>query len=112
MKTRSSTLKWIMFICIGIVILALVGLSIWDSTERSKEVQQIELKLGFEIKVLDRQSHGTLRAATRTYLVKPLDDDKESDLEYLLYLNEEDKIEQWAMVKNGKVIRPIKTEDK
>ncbi|SDN26748.1 hypothetical protein SAMN05518871_104126 [Psychrobacillus sp. OK028] len=112
MKTRSSTLKWIMFIGLGIVLLALVGLSIWDSNERSKEVQQIELKLGFEIKVLDRQSHGTLRAATRTYLVKPLDDDKESDLEYLLYLNEEDKIEQWAMVKNGKVIRPINTEDK
>src|SRR4051794_34616518 len=104
MKIRRGTIKWITFIGIGIVLLTLVGLSIWDSTERSKEVQQIELKLGFEIKVLDRQSHGTLRAATRTYLVKPLnDDDKESNIEYLLYLNEEDKIEQWAMVKNGKV---------
>ncbi|SES44891.1 hypothetical protein [Psychrobacillus sp. OK032] len=110
MKVRRGTLKWIMFIGIGIVLLALVGLSIWDSTERSKEVQQIELKLGFEIKVLDRQSHGTLRAATRTYLVKPLDD-KENDIEYLLYLNEEDKIEQWVMVKNGKTIRPYSTED-
>ena len=111
MKTRRCALKWITFIGIGIVLLTLVGFSIWDSTERSKEVQQIELKLGFEIKVLDRQSHGTLRAATRTYLVKPLDDDKESNIEYLLYLNEEDEIEQWAMVKNGKVIRPYNTED-
>ncbi|KOS68481.1 hypothetical protein AEA09_07915 [Lysinibacillus contaminans] len=111
MKIKRGTLKWIMFFSIGIVLLALVGLSIWDSTERSKEVQQIELELGFEVKVVDRQSHGTLRAATRTYLVKPLDDDKESDIEYLLYLNEEDKIEQWAMVKNGKTIRPYNTED-
>ena len=111
MKIRTGTLKWITFISIGIVLLALIGLSIWDSTERTKEVQQIELKLGFEIKVLDRQSHGTLRAATRTYLVKPLDEDKVSDIEYLLYLNEEDNIEQWAMVKNGKVIGPYDTED-
>lgn len=51
-----------------------------------------------------------LRAVTRTYLVKPLDDEK-SDIDYLLYLNEENKIEHWVIVKNGKNIRPNNTED-
>lgn len=60
---------------------------------------------------MDRQSHGSLRAVTRTYLVKPLDEDKESDIEYLLYLNEDDKIEHWVMVKNGKTVRPYNIED-
>lgn len=110
MKNKRGILQWITFIGIGMVLLAIVGLSIWDSTERSKEVQQIELELGFKVKVVDRQSHGTLRALTRTYLVKLLDDEK-SDIEYLLYLNEEDKIEQWVIVKNGKTIRPNNTED-
>lgn len=110
MKNKRGILQWITFIGIGMVLLAIVGLSIWDSTERSKEVKQIELELGFKVKVVDRQSHGTLRAVTRTYLVKPLDDEK-SDIEYLLYLNEEDKIEHWVIVKNGKKIRPNNTED-
>ncbi|MEO4055135.1 hypothetical protein [Solibacillus sp. CAU 1738] len=111
MKIKRGILKWITFIGIGIVLLGVAGLTIWDSAERTKEVKQIELELGFEIKVVDRQSHGTLRAATRTYKVKSLNDDKENDLEYLLYLNEEDKIEHWAIVKNGKVIKPNNTED-
>lgn len=112
MKSKRSILKSITIIVLGIVLLTLVGFRIWDSAERTKEVQQIESKLGFEITVVDRQSHGTLSAPTRTYLVKPLDGDKKSDIEYLLYLNEEDKIEQWAMVKNGKTIRPNNIEDK
>ncbi|GGA24453.1 hypothetical protein [Psychrobacillus lasiicapitis] len=110
MTIRRGPLKWVTFIGIGIVLLVVAGFCIWDSTERSKEVQQIELKLGFEVKVLDRQSHGTLKEPTRTYLVKRLDD-KESEIEYRLYLNEEDNIEQWAMVKNGKTIRPYSTEE-
>ncbi|MDI2588524.1 hypothetical protein OR571_15730 [Psychrobacillus sp. NEAU-3TGS] len=110
MKKRRSSLKWITFIGIGIVLLVVAEFCIWDSNERSKEIQQIELKLGFEVKVLDRQSHGTLKAPTRTYLVKRLDD-KQSDLQYRLYLNEEDKIEQWAKVKNGKTIRIYRDEE-
>ncbi|MFJ7952813.1 hypothetical protein ACIQZG_14920 [Lysinibacillus sp. NPDC096418] len=110
MKNKRGILKWITFIGIGMILLAIVGLIKWDSAERTKEVQQIELELGFKVKVVDRQSHGTLRVATRTYLVKPLDGEK-SDIEYLLYLNEKDKIEHWAMVKNGKTIRPSSVED-
>ena len=47
---------------------------------------------------------------TRTYLVKPLEDGKESNMEYLFYLNKENKIEQWAKVKNGKTIKQNITE--
>ncbi|WP_312506674.1 hypothetical protein [Lysinibacillus sp.] len=104
MKMKRGNLKWITFIGLGVALLAIVGFSIWDSAEKSKEVQQIELELGFKVQVMDRQSHGPLRAATRTYLVKQVDD-KKSDI-YLLYMNEEDKIEHWAMVKNGKTIKP------
>lgn len=109
MKIKRSILKWMTFMGIGVALLAII-FSIWDSAEKSKEVRQIELELGFKVKVVDRQSHGTLRAATRTYLVKQLDDEK-SDIEYLLYLNENDKIEHWALVKNGKTIRPYNSED-
>ncbi|MFP9129442.1 hypothetical protein [Niallia sp. BSM11] len=97
-----------LFIAIGIVLLVVVGLFIWQSVDRYKEVQQIESKLGFEITVVDRQSHEAWWAATRTYLVKPVDD--ESNLEYMLYLNKENKIEQWAKVENGEV-QNIKYED-
>lgn len=111
MKFKRGIIKWFTFIGIGIVLLASVAFIKWDSAERSKEIQQIESKLGFEITVVDRQSHGTLRAPTRTYRVKRLEDDKDSDIEYLLYLNEKDEIENWAMVKNGKIVRPINKED-
>lgn len=110
MKMKRGNLKWMTFIGLGMALLAIIGFSIWDSSERSKEIRQIELELGFKVQVVDRQSHGPLRAPTRTYLVKQLDDEK-SDIEYLLYLNEEDKIEHWAMVKNGKTIRPYNTKD-
>lgn len=110
MKMKRGNLKWMTFLGLGVALLVIVGFSIWDSAEKSKEVRQIELELGFKVQVVDRQSHGPLRAATRTYLVKQLNDEK-SDIEYLLYLNEEDKIEHWAMVKNGKTIKPTNTED-
>ena len=106
MKMKRGILKWSAFISIGIVLLAIVGFYIWDSEEKSKEIQQIESKLGFEIKVVDRQSHGTFQAPTRTYKVKPLNASEENETEYILYLNEKDEIEQWAMIKNGKVVRP------
>lgn len=110
MKMKRGNLKWMTFLGLGVALLVIVGFSIWDSAEKSKEVRQIELELGFKVQVVDRQSHGPLPAATRTYLVKQLNDEK-SDIEYLLYLNEEDNIEHWAMVKNGKTIKPINTED-
>ena len=87
------------------------GLIIWQSVYRHKEVQQIESKLGFDIKVTDRQSHDAWWAATRTYLVKPLEENQERGVEYMLYLHKENKVEQWAKVKNGKIIEPIKYED-
>ncbi|MCE4051534.1 MULTISPECIES: hypothetical protein [Bacillaceae] len=105
---RDNSKRNKLFIAIGIVLLVVVGLFIWQSVDRYKEVQQIESKLGFEITVVDRQSHEAWWAATRTYLVKPVDD--ESNLEYMLYLNKENKIEQWAKVENGEV-QNIKYED-
>jgi len=105
---RDNSKRNKLFIAIGIVLLVVVGLFIWQSVDRYKEVQQIESKLGFEITVVDRQSHEAFWAATRTYLVKPVDD--ESNLEYMLYLNKENKIEQWAKVENGEV-QNIKYED-
>ncbi|WP_338472559.1 hypothetical protein R4Z10_07395 [Niallia sp. XMNu-256] len=109
-NSRSDNSKWIKFIGIGIVLLVVIGLITWQSVDRHKEVQQIELKLGTDIKVVDRQSHGAWWAATRTYLVKPLEDGKESNMEYLLYLNNENKIEHWAKVRNGKTINQNITE--
>lgn len=41
MKMNRGISKWILFIGIGIVLIAIVGFSIWDSSEKSKEVQQI-----------------------------------------------------------------------
>ncbi len=111
MKMRRGSLKWVSFISIGIVLLVIVGYLIWDSNEKTKEIQQIESKLGFEIKVVDRQSHGTFQAPTRTYTVKPINASKENETEYILYLNEKDEIEQWAMIKNGKIVRPDNEED-
>ena len=110
-EIRRNTSKWIKFIDTGMVLLVVGGLIIWQSVDRYKEVQQLESKLGFDITVVDRQSHDAWWAATRTYLVKPLEDDKESNMEYMFYLNKENKIEQWAKVKNGKVIKPIEYED-
>lgn len=102
-KNHSRSIK---FISIGIALLVVViGLITWQSVDRHKEVQQIESKLGFDITVVDRQSHDAWWAATRTYRVKPLEDDKESNLEYLFYLNSENEIEQWAKVENGKTIK-------
>ena len=103
-EIRRDNSKWIKLIGIGIVLLVVVGLITWQSVDRHKEVQQIESKLGFDITVVDRQSHDAWWAATRTYLVKPLKDGKESNMEYLFYLNKENKIEQWAKVRNGKTI--------
>ncbi|PLT28675.1 hypothetical protein [Peribacillus deserti] len=105
-----DTLKSMKFLGIGMVLLLVVGLITWQSVDRYKEVQQIESKLGFDITVVNRQSHEAWWAATRTYLVKPLADGKESSMEYLFYLNKENKIEQWAQVKNGKTMKPIITE--
>ena len=110
-EIRRDTSKWIKFIGIGMVLLVVGGLITWQSVDRYKEVQQIESKLGIDITVVDRQSHDAWWAATRTYLVKPLEDDKEGNMEYMFYLNKENKIEQWAKVKNGKVIKPIEYED-
>ncbi len=109
-EIRRDNSKWIKFIGIGIALLVVVGLITWQSVDRHKEVQQIELKLGFDITVVDRQSHDAWWAATRTYLVKPLEDSKESNMEYLFYLNKENKIEQWAKVTNGKTIKQNITE--
>lgn len=111
MKVRKDTSKWIKSIGLGMVLLVVSGLIIWQSVDRYKEVRQIELKLGFDIRVIDKQSHDAWWAATRTYLVKPLEDSQESNMEYMFYLNKENKIEQWAKVKNGKIIKPIKYED-
>ncbi|NMD71205.1 hypothetical protein HHO41_12935 [Bacillus sp. DNRA2] len=101
-EIRRNNSKWFKFVGIGIVLLVVVGLFIWQSVDRYKEVQQIEEKLGFDITVVDRQSHDAWWAATRTYRVKPLGDGKESNVEYLLYLNKENKVEQWAKVKNNR----------
>jgi hypothetical protein len=107
------TAKWTKFIGIGMALLVVGGLITWQSVDRYKEVQQIESKLGFDITVVNRQSHGAWWAPSRTYLVKPLEDGKERGIEYLFYLNEENKIEQWAKLKNGKIIgNIIKYEDK
>ena len=106
-----DTSKWIKFICMGMVLLVVGGLITLQSIDRYKEVQQIESKLGFDIKVVDRQSHDAWWAATRTYLVKPLEDDKENTMEYMFYLNKENKIEQWARLKNGNIIPPIEYEE-
>lgn len=110
-KIRKDISKWIKFIGMGMVLLVVGGLITWQSIDRYKEVQQIESKLGFDIKVVDRQSHDTWWAATRTYLVKPLEDDRGSNIEYMLYLNKENKIEQWVKVENGKIIPPIEYEE-
>ncbi|MFJ7933795.1 hypothetical protein [Sporosarcina sp. NPDC096371] len=110
-KIRKDTSKAIKFIGIGTVLLVLVGIITWQSIDRYKEVQQIESKLGFDITVVDRQSHDAWWVATRTYLVKPSEDNKESNIEYMFHLNKENKIEQWATVKNGKIITPIKYEE-
>jgi len=88
------------------------GITRWQLIDRNKEIHQIESKLGFDIKVVNRQSHNPWWEAPRTYLVRPVKEDKEHNIEYLLYLNKENKIEQWAKVKNGKVIKKtIKYED-
>lgn len=104
-EIRGDNSKWLKFVGIGIVLLVVVGLFTWQSVDRYKEVQQIESKLGFEITVVDRQSHDAWWAATRTYRVKPLGKGEESKIEYLLYLNKENKIEQWAKVRNGKTVK-------
>ena len=109
-EIRRDNSTWIKFIGMGIALLVVVGLIIWQSVDRYKEVQQIESKLGFDITVVDRQSHDAWWAATRTNQVKPLEDGKESNMEYLFYLNKENKIEQWAKVKNGKTIKQNITE--
>lgn len=108
---RRNTSKRLKFIGLGIILLVVAGLITWQSIDKYKEVQQIESKLGFEITVLDRQSHDAWWAASRTYLVKPLEDGKESNIEYLLNLNRENKIEQWAKLENGKIIKPIHYEN-
>lgn len=111
MEIRSDTSKWIKFIGIGMALLVVGGLITWQLVDRYKEVQQIESKLGFDISVVDIQSHDVWWAASRTYRVKPLEGEKEDNVEYLLYLNKENKIEQWAKLKNGEIIPPIKYED-
>ena len=110
-KMKRGTSKWIMYMGIGMALLVIGGFITWEFVDGNKEIQQIESKLGFDITVVDRQSHGELLAATRTYLVKPLEDDEESNIEYLLYLNKENKIEQWAKLQNGEIIKPIYYED-
>ncbi|KAB7672049.1 hypothetical protein [Bacillus sp. B1-b2] len=99
-KRRSK--KLIILLGVGLAIFAVVGVSIWQIIDRNEEVQVIESKLGFEISVVEKQSHEAWWAATRTYRVKP-EEDKDNSLEYLLYLNKENKIEQWAEVKDGDV---------
>lgn len=111
LEIRKDTSKWMKFIGIGIVVLVVGGLIIWQSVDRHKEVQQIESKLGFAIKVTDRQSHDAWWAAARTYLVKPVEESQESNIEYMFYLNKDNKIQQWAKLKDGKIIEPIKYED-
>ncbi|WP_088069972.1 hypothetical protein [Gottfriedia luciferensis] len=101
---KKKTSKWIIFIGIGILLLVVGGITRWQLIDRHKEIQQIESKLGFDIKVVNRQSNGTLWDISRTYIVKPLKDDKEKGIEYILYLNKDNKIEQWAKRKNGKII--------
>ncbi|WP_046176201.1 hypothetical protein [Domibacillus indicus] len=108
---RRTTSKRIKFIGLGLIPLVVAGLITWQLVDRHKEVQQIESKLGFGITVVDRQSHDAWWAATRTYVVKPLKDDKENTMEYIFYLNKENKIEQWAKFKDGKAIKPINYED-
>lgn len=100
-EIRRDHSKWIRFIGIGIVFLVVAGLITWQSVDKYKEVQQIESKLGFDVTVVDRQSHEAWWAATRTYVVKPLEKSKESNMEYLFYLNKENEIEQWAKVRNS-----------
>ncbi|WP_112180437.1 hypothetical protein [Paraliobacillus zengyii] len=102
--------KWIKFIGIGIVLLLVGGIITWQSFDRHEEVQEIELKLGFDITVVDRQSHDAWWAATRTYRVKPVEDGEEDNLEYLFYLNKENQIEQWAKIINGNTIIQNRTE--
>ncbi|WP_117149150.1 MULTISPECIES: hypothetical protein [Paraliobacillus] len=102
--------KWIKFIGIGIVLLLVGGIITWQSFDRHEEVQEIELKLGFDITVVDRQSHAAWWAATRTYRVKPVEDGEEDNLEYLFYLNKENEIEQWAKITNGNTIIQNRTE--
>ena len=108
---KRKTSKWLTFICIGIVLLVIGGIIVWQSMERYKEIQQIESKLGFDITVVKRDSHDAWWAASRTYRVKPSEADMGSNIEYLLYLNKENKIEQWAKLENGKIIKPIYYED-
>ena len=111
-KRKAS--KWLKFISIGIVLLIVGGIILWQSIDRYKEVQQIESKLGFDIKVVKRDSpddDDIWWAASRTYRVKPVEAEKGSTIEYLLYLNKENKIEQWAKLENGKIIKPIHYED-
>jgi len=108
---RRNTSKRLKLIGVGMILLVVAGLITWQSIDKYKEVQQIESKLGFEITVVDRQSHDAWWAASRTYLVKPLEDGKESNIEYLLNLNRENKIEQWAKLENGKIIKPIHYEN-
>ena len=62
-EIRRDNSTWIKFIGMGIALLVVVGLIIWQSVDRYKEVQQIESKLGFEITVVDRQSHDAWWAA-------------------------------------------------
>ena len=109
--TQSKTSKWLKFIGIGIVLLVVSGIMIWQSIDKHKEIEQIESKLGFEITVVERDSHDVWWAASRTYLVKPSEADMGSNIEYLLYLNKENKIEQWAKLENGNIIKPIHYED-
>ena len=109
-EIRMDNSKWFKFAGIGMVLLVVVGLITWQSVDRYKEVKQIESKLGFDITVVDRQSHDAWWAATRTYLVRPLGDGKGSNMEYLFYLNKENKVEQWAKVRNGKIIKENITE--
>ncbi|WP_318508735.1 hypothetical protein [Bacillus sp. T3] len=109
-EIRRDNSKRFKFVGIGMVLIVVVGLSTWQSVDRYKEVKQIESKLGFDITVVDRQSHDAWWAATRTYLVKPLGDGNESNIEYLFYLNKENKVEQWAKVRNGKTIKQNITE--
>lgn len=111
MEIRRDTSKWIKFISIGMALLVVGGLITWQLVDKHKEIQQIESKLGFDITVVDRQSHDAWWAASRTYLVKPLEGEKEDNMEYLFYLNKENEIKQWAKLKNGDIIPPIKYED-
>lgn len=108
---KRGTSKWIKYIGIGMALLVIGGFITLEFVDGNKEIQQIESKLGFDITVVDRQSHGEWWPATRTYLVKPLEDDEENNIEYLLYLNKENKIEQWAKLQNGEIIKPIYYED-